>query len=136
MNTKIRKRENEKELDFIHEYNEYLPIIEKVLEKTDMPYAPWTIVGANDRNFATLKIITTATQVIETYIENMTRTPGQQTIKYLDRELPKLSELSVSVLDKIDLSKTISLRNTKNPKSFTSRSLKPYSMSFSGKSVP
>ena len=102
------EKKNEKELDFIHEYNEYLPIIEKVLEKTDMPYAPWTIVEANDRNFATLKIITTITQVIENYIENMTHTPGQQTIKYQDRELPKLSELSVSVLDKIDLSKTIS----------------------------
>lgn len=63
-------------------------------------------MGANDRNFATLKIITTAIQVIETYIENMTRTLGQQTIEYLDREISKLPELSSSVLDKVDLSKT------------------------------
>ena len=109
-------KENGKELDFIHEYNEYLPIIEKVLEKTDMPYAPWTIVEANDRNFATLKIITTATQAIETYIEQMTRTPGQQTIKYLDREISKLPELSGSVLDKVDLSKTISSKEYEESK--------------------
>ena len=64
-----------------------MPIIEKVLEKIDMLYTHWTVVGANDRNFATLQIITTATQVIETYIEDMTRTPGQQTIKYLYREI-------------------------------------------------
>ena len=81
-----------------------------------MPYAPWTIVEANDRNFATLKIITTATQVIETYIENMTRIPGQQTIKYLDREISKLPELSASVLDKVNLSQTISSKEYKESK--------------------
>ena len=88
------EKKNETERDFIHEYNEYLPIVEKVLEKTDMPYAPWTIVEANDRNFATLKIVTTVTQSIETYIEHMTLTQGQQTIKYRDREISKLPELS------------------------------------------
>jgi AMP-polyphosphate phosphotransferase len=113
---KKKGEKNEKELDFIHEYNEYLPIIEKVLEKTDMPYAPWTIVEANDRNFATLKIITTATQAIETYIEHMTLTHGQQTIKYLDREISKLPELSASVLDKVDLSQTISSKEYKKSK--------------------
>ena len=101
-------KENGKELDFINEYNEYLPIVEKVLEKTDMPYAPWTIVEANDRNFATLKIMITATQAIETYIEQVTRTPGQQTIEYLNVAMSKLPDLNGSVLNKIDLSKTIS----------------------------
>lgn len=101
-------KENGKELDFINEYDEYLPIVEKELEKTDMPYAPWTIVEANDKNFATLKIIVTATQAIETCIDQMIRTPRQQTIKYLGTEISKLPELNGSVLDKIDLSKTIS----------------------------
>jgi len=107
-NGKENGKENRKELDFIHEYNEYLPIIEKVLEKTDMPYASWTIVEANDRNFATLKIIMTATQAIETRIEQVTRIPGQQTIKYLDIGISKLPELNGSALEKTDLSKTIS----------------------------
>jgi polyphosphate:AMP phosphotransferase len=108
--------ENWKELDFIHEYNEYLPIMEKVLEKTDMPYAPWTIVGANDKNFATIKIITTAIQAIETYIEHITCTNEQQTIKYLDRAISKLPELSASVLDKVDLSPAISTKEYKKSK--------------------
>ena len=130
------EKKNEKELDFIHEYNEYLPIIEKVLEKTDMSYAPWTIVGANDRNFATLKIITTAIQVIETYIENRTRTPGQQTIKsWVEKYQSSLNLVPMSWI-KSTCQKLLSLRNTKSPKSFISRSLRPYSMSFSGKSVP
>jgi len=110
------EQKNETELDFIHEYNKYLPIVEKVLEKTDTPYAPWTIVEANDRNFATLKIITTATQAIETYIEHMTLTQGQQIIKYLDREISKPPELSTSVLDKIDMSQTISSKEYKKSK--------------------
>ena len=75
---------NGKELDFIEQYNEYLPVIEKILEKTDGPNAPWTIVEANDRNFAVLKIMVTVTHAIETSIEKITRIPGQQTIKYLD----------------------------------------------------
>jgi polyphosphate kinase 2 (PPK2 family) len=108
--------ENWKELDFIHEYNEYLPIIGKVLEKIDMPYAPWTIVGASDKNFVTIKIITTAIQAIETYIERITRTHEQQTIKYLDRAISKLPELSASVLDKVDFSPAISTKEYKKLK--------------------
>lgn len=105
---KRNRKKNGKELDFIHEYNDYLPIVEKVLEKTDMPHAPWTIVEANDRNFATLKIIMAVTRAIESRIEQVTTIPGQQTIKYLDLGSPKLPELNSSVLEKIDLSKTIS----------------------------
>jgi polyphosphate:AMP phosphotransferase len=100
-------KENGKEFDFIYEYDEYLPIVEKVLEKTDVPYAPWTIVEANDEKFATLKIITTAAQVIEKYIEQETLTPRQQTIEYLDTSISKLPKLNGSILDKVDLSKTI-----------------------------
>ena len=106
-----------------------------MLEKTDMPYAPWTIVEANDRNFATLKIITTATQVIETYIENMTRIPGQQTIKYLDREISKLPELSASVLDKVNLSQTISSKEYKKSKELYQQKLGTLQYELFGKSV-
>ena len=116
-------KENGKEIDFINEYNEYLPVVENVLEKTDMSYAPWTIVEANDRNFAALKIITTAKQAIESHIEQVTRTPGQQTIKYLDIPISKLPELDGSVLDKVDLSKTISSENYEESKKFYQQKL-------------
>ena len=110
------EKKNETERDFIHEYNKYLPIVEKVLEKTDMPYAPWTIVGANDMNFTTLKIITTTTQTIEAYIEKITSTLGQKTIKSLNKVIPSISEINESVLDKIDLSKTIIPKEYKKSK--------------------
>ena len=116
-------KENENKFDFIYEYDEYLPIVEKVLEKTDMPHAPWTIVEANDENFATLKIITTAMKAIETFIEQVTRTSGQQTIKYQDTEISKLPELIGSILDKVDLSKTISSKEYGDSKKYYQQKL-------------
>jgi len=105
-----------KELDFIHEYDKYLPVVEKVLEMTDYPHSPWTIVEANDRKFATLKIIRTVIQAIRWHIEKVTRTPGQQTIKYLDIGSLKLPDLNGSLLEKVDLSKTLSSDEYKESK--------------------
>jgi len=104
------------ELDFIHEYGKYLPVVEKVLEMTDFPHSPWTIVEANDRKFATLKIISTVIQVVRGHIEKVTRTPGQQTIKYLDISTSKFLDLNGSLLEKIDLSKTLPFDEYKESK--------------------
>ena len=115
--------EKQIELDFIKDYSENLPIVENVLEKTDMPYASWTIVESNDQNFASLKILTTATHAIENCIEQVSRTPGQQTIKYLDIERSKLPDLYNSLLKKVDLSKTISTEDYEVSKKFYQQKL-------------
>ena len=99
------EKETKPDLDFIRNYNEYLPFVEKMLEKTDMPYASWTIVQANDKNFATLKIMKAVIHAIEVSIEKATRTPGEQTLKYLDIEAQGVTQLNNSFLEKIDLSK-------------------------------
>jgi len=108
--------EARQDLDFIHKYNEYMPLVEKILEKTDMPYAPWTIVEANDRNFATLKIMTTVIHAIEDSIEQATRTPAEQTLKYLDTETPEVPQLNNSILEKVDLSKKMDTDEYKKSK--------------------
>jgi polyphosphate:AMP phosphotransferase len=95
------------DLDFVRNYNEYLPFVEKLLEKTDMPYAPWTIVEANDRSFATLKIMMTVIHAMEASIEQATRTQAEQTLKYLDVEAQRIPHLNNSILEKTDLSKTM-----------------------------
>lgn len=107
---------NGKEQDFIEQYDEYLPVIEKILEKTDVPNAPWTIVEANDRNFAVLKIIVAVTHAIEKSIEKITRTPGQQTIKYLDMATTNLPVLNGSALEKTDFSKNLSVEEYRESK--------------------
>jgi AMP-polyphosphate phosphotransferase len=117
-NKKSGWKENGKDLDLVYEYDEYLPTVEKILEETDTPYAPWIIVGANDRNFATLKIIRTAIQVMENHIEQVTVIPGRQTIKYLDLETSKLPQVNNSILETIDTSKKMSSEDYGEAKKF------------------
>ncbi|MDO5407050.1 MAG: polyphosphate:AMP phosphotransferase [Eubacteriales bacterium] len=47
------------------QYDRYLKINEEMLEKTDMEYAPWTIIEATDRNYAAMKILKTVTDRME-----------------------------------------------------------------------
>lgn len=110
------KDKNGKDLEFIEGYEEYLPVVERILERTDVPYAPWTIIEANDRNFAVLKIMSKVAGAIEKCIEKVTRTPGEQTIKYLDMAKEKLPALDGSVLEKVDLSKSITLEEYRESK--------------------
>ena len=109
-------KEARQDLDFVRNYNEYLPFVEKLLEKTDMPYAPWKIVEANDRSFATLKIMMTVIHAIEASIEQATRTPAEQTLKYLDMETRGIPQLNNSILEKIDLSKKMDADEYKESK--------------------
>lgn len=119
-------KNNGKKLDFIDEYKEYFPIVEKVLEKTDMPHAPWVIVEANDQNFATLKIIMTVTQAIKARIEEVTMTPGKKTIKYLEPSNSILPDISGSILKKADFSKNLSEEEYKERKSFYQQKLETF----------
>ncbi|HWR25680.1 MAG TPA: polyphosphate:AMP phosphotransferase [Methanosarcina sp.] len=102
------EKDNGQNLDFIHDYEDYLPFIEKMLEKTDMPYAPWTIVEANDRDFATLKIMTKVINAIETRIAYMDALPEEQLFNHVNPGIQILPELNNSILEKIDLSKNMS----------------------------
>ena len=46
-------------------YAEYLAAMEDMLVETDTDYAPWTVVEAHDRRFATLKIFATVIDALE-----------------------------------------------------------------------
>jgi AMP-polyphosphate phosphotransferase len=115
--------EEKQDLDFIHKYNEYLPFIEKILVKTDMLYAPWTIVEANDRDFATLKIMMTVINAIEASIEQATKIPAEQTLKYLDMEISEVFQFNNSILEKVDLSKKMDADEYKKSKKLDQQKL-------------
>ena len=51
--------------DFHHHYDEYLPIIERYIEETDTPAAPWTIVEASDSNYTRLKVYSTVIKSLD-----------------------------------------------------------------------
>lgn len=50
---------SKKDLKRNREFKKYKRMNEEMLQKTDTDYAPWTIVEATDRRFATIKIYTT-----------------------------------------------------------------------------
>ena len=96
-------------------YNEYAAMMEDMLFKTDTDYAPWTIIEATDRRFATVKIYTTVVKAMADQIEKLERqrkkdTADQETDDHMNvsevaREADKeLRELQVSILSKADLS--------------------------------
>ena len=54
-------------------YGEYADMMEDMLFKTDKDYAPWTIIEATDRRFATVKIYTTVIKAMADQIEKVQR---------------------------------------------------------------
>ena len=51
------------------EYGRYKEMNEEMLQKTDTDYAPWTIVEATDRRFATVKIYSTVIQQLQEAVQ-------------------------------------------------------------------
>ncbi|HEY3420686.1 MAG TPA: polyphosphate:AMP phosphotransferase [Methanomassiliicoccales archaeon] len=78
------------------EYEKYLPMVEDVLERTDRPNASWTIIEAEDDNYALVRVIEASIATIKATLEKKngngwapmpdeTRYPfGTTTLKNLD----------------------------------------------------
>ena len=97
-------------------------MMEDMLFKTDTDYAPWTIIEAMDRRFATLKIYTTVIKAMADQIEKVQHQNADKTaakaeegvqpaetcgndIDEIARETDaEMKELQVSILSKADLS--------------------------------
>ncbi len=102
-------------------YPEYQKMMEEMLRKTDTDYAPWTIIEATDKRFATVKIYTTVIKALEDQIEKVKQDKAkacaaraldemeQKTAESApDKETrQQIKELQESVLSKADL--TLSL---------------------------
>ena len=115
-----------------HQYPQYFEATEDMLAKTDTDYAPWTIIEAHDRRFATIKVFKTVVDTIAQKINRIKRAQEQAKSvqveqKQVAQEAPlektqtihaeseqeqtppqkpvfDLDQLSSSVLDKVDLS--------------------------------
>jgi AMP-polyphosphate phosphotransferase len=87
-------------------YTDYLAAAEEMLTETDADYAPWTVVEAHDRRFATLKIFGTVISALERGIATTVR-------KVEAPALPSPSPATVdptfktTALDHVDLSKSL-----------------------------
>ena len=83
------------------QYDNLLLAANEMIEKTDTSHAPWTIVEAHDRRFATVKIFKTVIDSLETALKQK-KVAGKSKNKI--KPSIQLKTLDSSILDKVDLS--------------------------------
>ena len=93
--TKEAEKENKK-------YKQYLTVFEEILEKTDASFAPWNIIEAENKEFATIKIIKLAIYYLEQALLEKEKKKIDETVKE-----KKGKPISFGVLSSVDLSKTL-----------------------------
>ena len=82
-------------------------MIEEALQRTDTDYAPWTIVEATDRRFATVKIYTTVIEALKEAVAEKRAEAGREISQETEEtETWENRELKESVLAKVDLTKS------------------------------
>lgn len=97
-------------------YDETTKLVEEIIQYTDRAYAPWTLVEAEDRRYATVKILTTVIRGMEKALEATARRRETRQIDIsgtpqyaseTDRAIgkPTRDPLEPSVLKNLDLSK-------------------------------
>ena len=91
-------RVSDKEWTQNERYDETAKLVEEIIQYTDRAYAPWTIVEAEDRRYATVKILTTVIRGIEKALE--VETPPQKTGKAeVSETLEKTSQTDITIGD-------------------------------------
>lgn len=87
------------------QYAEHLAAVEEMIEKTDTSYAPWIFVEAHDKRFAIVKVYTKVIEAIENKIRQIQEQAERKRMgPPVDKEIQSIDS---SILDKIDLAKTI-----------------------------
>ncbi|WP_313579706.1 polyphosphate:AMP phosphotransferase [Lacrimispora sp.] len=85
------------------EYGRFLEISEEMLQRTDMGFAPWTIIEGTDKEYASAKIITQVADCLEDALRQR-KLRGERK----EKEVPVRSEKYQSgVLSGVDLSKSV-----------------------------
>lgn len=87
------------------QYKKILLAANEMIEKTDTSQAPWTIIEAHDRRFATVKIFNTVIEAISAKIKEKKETSAK--IKTAAKPAVKLKSLDSSILGKVNLKKTL-----------------------------
>ncbi|MDY2594751.1 MAG: phosphate--AMP phosphotransferase, partial [Oliverpabstia sp.] len=104
-------RVSEGDLKRNREYDVYKAMNDEMLQKTDSDYAPWTIIEATDREFATVKIYSAVIKALSDKIESVKkekeRKQKEKTAKKAESTKPEENEdtvLRTSSLNSVDLS--------------------------------
>ncbi len=88
-------------------YEKDLAGVEEMLAETDSEYAPWTVVEATDRRFATLKMFETVARAMERGIAAAEARQAPQAVEVPASPAAVDPELRTSILEGLDLSKAL-----------------------------
>ncbi|WP_394522911.1 polyphosphate:AMP phosphotransferase [Lacrimispora sp. JR3] len=91
------------------DYSRFLSICEEMLEKTDMDYAPWTIIEATDKKYAAVKIMTHVTDILEEALRQRQLRGERKEKEVLTRSVKYQND----VLSGVDLNKSLSKEDYK-----------------------
>lgn len=90
------------------QYDAYLAMYDRMLEQTDMPWASWNIIEATDKEYAALKIMSITAKRLEARLAEIQEGKGAVvTMTSAPSGSSCASELRTSVLDGVDLSKSL-----------------------------
>ena len=105
-------RVSEGDLKRNKEFARYEQMNEEMLRKTDTDYAPWTIIEATDKRYATAKIFTTVIHAMQMALEKV-KMPEEAQEAQEERRSGGEREFQESLLAKADLSKKLSKKQYK-----------------------
>jgi AMP-polyphosphate phosphotransferase len=60
-----------------HEYDKWTKVVEEMLEKTDSPHAPWTVVAAEDLRAARVQVFQALTDRLQQALDRRTSKPAE-----------------------------------------------------------
>jgi AMP-polyphosphate phosphotransferase len=96
-------RVTEADLRQNQQYGEYLAAAEDMLTETDTEYAPWTVVEAHDRRFATLKVFVTVIDALERGVAVAGRKADEPQAPPV-QPVSAINAFKTTALDHVDLS--------------------------------
>lgn len=86
------------------QYARYLQATEDMLARTDSSYAPWVVVEAENRRFATVKVFE---NVVETLERSVAQKADPQTNSASEASMSKSRPEVTSILDQVDLAQSL-----------------------------
>lgn len=93
-------------------YDKYMQFIEEMIQNTHTDYAPWSVIEATDKRFATVKVFKILIQQIEKEIQRVEEKKRLESSP--NRQECMLPVQGVSILGNIDLSKDINKNEYKD----------------------
>lgn len=104
-------RVTKEDLERNEQYETYRSMMDEVIAKTDTPYAPWTIVEATDKRYASVKIYTQVIAALEDKLHQITEVIPEFDIRDQNRTVPPA--YGKNILGKVDLSLSYSQQEYK-----------------------